>query len=287
MRRQGTEFGARYEHKPVTLEQISEIEREVQLRLHAKRAGLELRPKEPEAFNDLYEPSWKEFCAVWKKHPAEVRKFNVVFATGPMTCRADSVCVDLFVRNQGHFGEPIEKEIQLSGFNIYEGDFKKFRHICEKILGITRAPAHGFDILHRRLVERVETAISNPSLRAVVHGALSHYDYDGAIRSAMVLVEDQLRQQCLANGGSAAATQTGADLAGTAYHPNNGCLNPPWPIATSAHDGAHLIFRGFFMYLRNAWGHNTVVMGADESAVFDCLAMCQFLLVVVSMSTKR
>jgi hypothetical protein len=287
MRRHGTEFRARYEHTPVSLEQIKAIEREVDLKLRANLAELELRPKKPEAFKDLYGPSWKEFCGVWQKFPAEVRKFHVVFATGPMTCRADSVCVDLFVRNQGHFGEPNEKEIELSGFNIREGDFKTFCQICESILGIKRAPAHGFDIPHRRLLEQVEAAISNASLRSVVNGPLSHKDYDGAIRSAMVVVEDQLRQKCLANGGSAAATQTGADLAGTAYHTSNGCLNPPWPIATSAHDGAHLVFRGFFMYLRNAWGHNTVVMGGDESAVLDCLATCQFLLVVISRSTKR
>jgi hypothetical protein len=287
MQRQGTEFRRRYEHTPVTLDHILEIQRAVESRLHAKLAELELRPKEPAGFDDLFGPSWSNFCAVWQRHPTEIRKFNVVFASGKMTCRADSVCVDLFVRNQGHHGEASVKEIALFGFNITEGDFKTFCSICENILGLVRAPASGFDLPHARLLEKYELAITHTSLRAVVHGALAHKDYDGAIRSALVLVEDELRKQCLANGGSAAAGQTGADLAATAYHPAQGCMNPPWPIATSANEGAHLMFRGVVMYLRNAWGHNTTVMGSDESGVFDCLATCQFLLTVIARSTKR
>ncbi len=72
-----------------------------------------------------------------------------------------------------------------------------------------------------------------------------------------------------------------------AYHRDQGCLTPPWPLATEANTGAQLMFQGFFMYMRNAYMHHSVVMGTDESAVYDLLATCEFLLKVIDSSTKR
>ena len=287
MNRDCTQFDRRYEHVSVSLEQITAIEAETKLRLKAGIASLEIRPKTPPAFKDSFAATWKDFTNIWKNYPKEIRKFDVVFSGEKFTRRADTVCVELFVRNQGHYGEAHEKEIILRGYNCYKHDFEVFCSICEKQLNLNKAPKRGFDMQHGRLIEQVESMIESPALATAIKGALAHKNYDEAIRSAMVMVEDELRKKCLSVGASGAAGQTGADLAKTAYHDASGCLIPPWPIATSALDGAHLLFRGFFLYLRNAWGHSSVVMGSDHSAVTDCIAACQFFLKVIDKSTKR
>ena len=95
------------------------------------------------------------------------------------------------------------------------------------------------------------------------------------------------KEKCLAAGRNEAQHKTGADLAIIAFNKQNGCLNPPWPIATEAQQGVQLMFQGFFMYLRNAFAHNVVVMGEDKSSVFECISTCEFLLNIIEKSTVR
>jgi hypothetical protein len=288
MTRDYTKHECRYEHVTVSLEQIQQIEKETHLRLGASIVSLSIRPKKPAAFEDKYGMNWKEFAGIWAKFPTEVRKYEAVFSREKLTSLSKTVCVQLFVRNQGHLGEPDQKEIILSGYNCHEHDFKVFCKICETLLALKRAPSKpGFNMSHNRLVERVEAIVETPSLLNCIKGPLQASDYDGAIRAAIVLVEDELRKKCLAMGRVEAAAQTGADLSVTAFVEKSGCLNPPWPIATQAREGAHLLFRGFFLYLRNAWGHTSIVVGKDETMVAEHIALCQYLLKVIDKSTKR
>lgn len=59
------------------------------------------------------------------------------------------------------------------------------------------------------------------------------------------IVETKLREKCLAAGSNEAQQKTGADWAVLAFNKQNGCLNPPWPIATEAHQGVQLMFQVF------------------------------------------
>ena len=150
------------------------------------------------------------------------------------------------------------------------------------------APRNGpTDDEHGFLIDRLATSIRHPALAQAIRGPLSAKDYDGAVRAATVQVETELRQRCLAVGRAEAQGQTGSDLATTAFSDKAGCLNPPWPVATQARESAHLAFRGFFLYLRNAWGHNATVIGSDPSGVAETIEHCQYLLQVIRDSTIR
>jgi hypothetical protein len=280
-------FSQRYEHVPISLEQIQSIEGELKLRYSLQIAGLELRFRNPRPIDDVYAPKWPQFSQLWIKYPEHIRKFSVTFSAEKVNSRADAVCVDIFVRNQGHFGEAHEKEIILSSHNCEKYDFEAFCAICEKALFLRKAPASGYDMPHGRLMDRIHSSVDHPVLLNSIRGPLSSKDYDGAIRSATVLVEDILRKRCLAEGRVDASTQTGADLAVTAFSGMTACLTPPWPLATQARDGAHLILRGFFLYIRNAWGHNAVVSGSDGTMVVDHILLCQYLLKMIENSSKR
>ena len=130
-------------------------------------------------------------------------------------------------------------------------------------------------------------AIRNPDLAASVSGALATRRYEEAMQNAVILVESKLRDKCVWAGRNDAKTVTGNDLAVIAYHPDTGCLRPPWPVAANAEQGAMQLFMGFIQYLRNAFGHNAVVMGGDKSSVSELLAFCEFLLRIIEKSTKR
>lgn len=278
-----------YQHTAVSTTQIRQIEKELLLRLNAGIESVEVRPRRPEAFRDQFGASWKEFEAIATRHAAEIRKYYVVFMTEKkFTNRAECVCLDLFVRNQGHFGEPEPKEIILSGYNCHKTDFQTYCQIAEKILFLVPAPSSGpTSAEHGFLVDRLAVSIRHPALANAIKGPLSHQDYDGAVRAATVLVEHELRQRCLAAGREEAAAQTGADLSVTAFNDKNGCLTPPWPVASQAHEGAHLVFRGFFLHLRNAWGHNAIILGSNAAGFAETIEFCQYLLHVVAASAIR
>ncbi len=283
-----TEYRKRYQHTAVNLEKLQRLEQEMALRLKVGIASIEVRPRQPEAFQDEFGTTLRKFAAIAQEHEREIRKFYVVFSADKFTNRAACVCLDLLVRNQGHFGEPEPKEIVLAGFNCYKHDFEAYCRIAEEILGLIRAPSKGStNDSHGFLVDRLAVSIENQALANVIRGPLSTKDYDGAVRAAIVLVEHELRARCVAAGRSESRMQSGSDLAITAFNEKTGCLIPPWSVSAQANEGVHLAFRGFFLHLRNAWGHNATVAGPDASGVDMLIEHCQYLLHLIGQSKNR
>ncbi len=134
---------------------------------------------------------------------------------------------------------------------------------------------------------RYEVAIVNPELRKQINAAMKAGNYDTAIRTAAILVETKLRATCLKHGCTTAKAASGAKLADLAYEPLRGCLEPPYALATQARKGAQELLRGFFEYIRNAFGHNTTVVSTNARNVVELIALCEALLMMIRASTKR
>jgi len=137
------------------------------------------------------------------------------------------------------------------------------------------------------VLARYKTSIHYAELRKQVDASMVAHSYDPAVSSATVLVESALRKACLKNGCSEAQFASGAELAKLAYHPSDGCLTPPYPVSKEANDGAFHLFRGFFLYLRNAFLHNATVMSTNGRYSVDFLALCQTLLVIINGSRRK
>lgn len=124
MHRDYLSYKQRYRHTTVLPAQIRLIEAELLLRLNAGIESVEVRPGKPPAFKDEFGASWKRFEAILAAHGPAIRKFAVLFMTEKnFTNRADCVCLDLFVRNQGHFGEPEPREIYSFGLQLLSQGF--------------------------------------------------------------------------------------------------------------------------------------------------------------------
>lgn len=124
-------------------------------------------------------------------------------------------------------------------------------------------------------------------LANLIDSDMKSRQFDAAVRAAAILVETRLKAKCISAGAQDAAGLSGVGLVGRAFHKDNGCLTPPWPIATEVIDGAHQLFRGFVLYVRNATAHNTEFMGKDLSAAIDLLMLCQSLLRIIDASKNR
>ena len=134
---------------------------------------------------------------------------------------------------------------------------------------------------------RYDTAIVHPELRKQIDAAMKEGSYDTAVRTAAILVETKLRGTCLKHGCTTAKSAAGAKLADLAYEPSQGCLEPPYALAIQARKGAQELFRGFFRYIRNAFGHNAIVVSTNARNVVELVALCEALLMIIRASKKR
>ncbi len=243
----------------------------------------------PEVFKWDLSPSWTKFNDLWGKHRGSFRRFTFYFYGGK---RSDSSSIDriqfgLQVVMRRKFGAEADRRIRLSGIGCERSDYERFVGIATSVLHLRKAPPAGMDWDDVALDERVSAGIINADLVDAISGALGARRYEEAMQNAVILVESKLREKCLSAGGDDAQNATGNNLAVIAYHPDTGCLRPPWPVAVNADQGVMQLFMGFIQYLRNAFGHNALVMGGDKSSVFELLAFCEFLLAIIEKSTKR
>jgi hypothetical protein len=291
MRREVPIYSARFAYRDITLEDLKDLGAEVKKRFRANMHCHEVKAVEPQVFDQTFGISWWRFSALYKKYKATFRRYGFYFYPGMRSGAAPITRVqfELHVVMRSKYGDKddAERAIGLSGLGCYRGDFDEFVRIATHILHLEESLPSGADFEHESIIARWDCAVRDPELRMATEAPIRAKQYDDALRSAVVLVETKLRKKCLGVGAAVPKGKTGKDLAPIAYHPATGCLEAPWPIAAKAAEGAQLLFMGFMQYLRNAFVHNTVVMGTDKSAVFEALACCEFLIKVIDKSVKR
>lgn len=233
--------------------------------------------------------TFSEFADMLARQPERVESIAIYFALDDM--RGDAIvahmCWSIHQTFSPNYARDATPTLELQSHASSRDNFDAFVSAATKVLGTQAIAAHGLTLDDTRLRERFLSRWVDPDLLAHTSGAVAARQYDVAIKAAIGVVETRLRARCVAAGRVDAKKLGGADLAVEAFHKDKGCLNPPWPVATEAATGAQLLFQGFFLYLRNAFAHHSVVMGADASAVYDALAACEFLLKVIEKSTLR
>lgn len=293
MRRDVPRYSETFVYKEITLADLKALEVAVQHRFGANMHCAEFKAVEPQRIKQTFGATWKEFERVFQEHLPELRRYTFYFYPGKAdTGRArDRVQFELAVVRRSKFGDVDEaaRRITLDGLGCYQHDFDEFVATATHALGLQRpplAPPAGMDWDDVAIKERSQS-IRNPDLKNAVAGAMSGCRYEQAMQNAVILVESMLRHKCMIAGRSEAQVATGSELAVIAYHPDTGCLRPPWSVATNATQGAMQLFMGFVLYLRNAFGHHSVVMGGDKSCVMELLGFCEFLLAVIHKSDLR
>jgi Protein of unknown function (Hypoth_ymh) len=228
------------------------------------------------------------YAELFATKPELVKNVRAYFAREDMRDSAPSAhdCFYLEQHQESSYGLEGPR-LEVGAFGVRPESFELFVSIVEGVLPTQRVAAHGLTLDDTRLRERFRSRWVDPDLMSHTSGAISARQYDVAVKAAIGVVETRLRAKCVAAGRAGAQALSGMDLAIEAFHKDRGCLVPPWPVATEAQAGAQLMFQGFFLYLRNAFAHHSVVMGNDTTSVYDVLAMCEFLLKVIDKSTVR
>lgn len=276
-----------YKYRDVTWTELTDLILAIREDTHHSVTFSEIRPfrKRP-AFDDEWGPKPAKFESIFKKHQREIRKFSLTLSRNNRPSKVSSR-IDLTFRIKEN-ADQIEQtynypSIELLNFDGRDYDFENVRRLLEKRLSLEFSERQ----IRDDLIMRYKASIGHSELRGRIDAAMQSHQYDLALSGAAILVESSLRDACLKHGCSAAVTATGADLSVLAFHSSQGCLIPPYPIATQANHGAFLLFQGFFLYIRNAYMHNSKVMGDDKKYVIEFLAICDSLLTIISGSTKR
>lgn len=277
----------KYEYKEIVWDDIIRLKDAIEEDTKHSFKPDQIRPfrKKP-AFDDKFGPKFPQFEEMFKKYQGQIRKFGFELSriVGPNK-NVNRAIITFRIK------ENIDQElptynypsIELLNYEAEDGDFENIRHTLEKVLKIKLPPPDPKE----ELLGRYNASIRHPELRKQTCSAMRDHHYDLALSGASILVESVLKRACLKYGRSKAKFATGAELAQIAYHPKDGCMTPPYPLAAEANEGAFQLFRGFFFYLRNAYLHNATVMGDDRRYAVEFLALCETLLMIIEGSTSR
>jgi hypothetical protein len=291
MHRDIPSYEQRFGYREIGLADLEKFGAAVKTRFGAEMHCAGVKAVEPQAFPQEFGATPKRFRRLFETHLASLRKYTFYFYPGKYDGKAPDTRVqfEMEVVRRSKFGDQDEAErgIRLGGLGCYAHDFEAFVKVAVQTLGLQKAPPVGMHWDDVAIRDRARLAIKNSDLADAISATLAARRYEEAMQSAVILVESKLRDKCVWAGKKDAQNATGSDLAKIAFHDEQGCLRPPWPVAAQAEQGAMLLFTGFFLYLRNAFGHNAVVMGGDKSGIFELLAFCEFLLMIIDKSTKR
>jgi len=275
---------------PIDLDEIKKLETEFRNRLNFVMKPDDVRPfrirpdfKDEIGIKGL---SWDKFREVFIRYQSKIRKYS--FALGEQNQRNSfrkKYEITIRIKENAYETTPHSRYPSIEILTWQEEDymFDRIRKVFEETWGLSFSEYQ----LQRDLVRRYSHSIANGELKDKVSKAMEHHDYDLAMSAASVFVETKLREKCLSVGAVLTKNQTGVDLAVASYHEEKGCLSPPFNVADKASHGVFLIFQGFFHYIRNAYGHNTVIMGNDRECIIEYLNFCETLLKIIETSRKR
>lgn len=283
-------YNLRCQYKEIKIEELIKYADKVNMRFGTNTLFEYVKSIEPQVFNSEHRITTKRFLKLVQKYHKSLRKYTIVFQGEHFKgyCYAH-LGIKVILRSK--YGDKDdkddkEKSVEITGYGCNEYSFNAFVDFTLEELQLKKLH-ETTDSKGKSIISRYDASILNPEILHLANPSIRSGHYDSALKLVISLVETKLREKCLAAGRNEAQQKTGADLAVLAFNKQNGCLNPPWPIATEAHQGVQLMFQGFFMYLRNAFAHNVVVMGEDNSSVFECISTCEFLLKIIEKSTVR
>lgn len=283
-----------YLHKDVSFDDFMRLKEAIKEDTGHSFEPDEIRPfrKKP-SFDDEHGPSANKFEKIFQEHKGQIRKFGFMISR---PCRAEKCksrivltfrikeYADKDARNDNHY-----PSIKLYNYDAENYHFQKVRSTIEEVLNLKQPVQPAPDPPSQRdmLLARYDSSIRHSKLRKQTDAAMRGHRYDVAVNAAATLVETTLKNACIKYGCVKAKSATGSDLAEFAYHDKNGCMIPPYPVAKTANEGAFHLFRGFFLYVRNAFSHNAKVMGDNGRYAVDFLALCETLLVIIDGSKQR
>ncbi len=280
-------YNLRCQYKEIKIEELVKYADKVNIRFGTNTLLEYVKSIEPQVFDSEYRISVKKFLKLVQKYHKSLRKYTIIFQGEYFkgNCYA-YLGIKVILRSKYGDKDDKEKCVEITGYGCRESSFNEFVDFTIEELQLKKF-YETTDSESKSIIDRYDASIINPDILYLLNPLIRAGHYDSALKLVVSLVETKLKEKCLAAGRNEAQHKTGADLAVLAFNKQNGCLNPPWPIATEAHQGVQLMFQGFFIYLRNAFAHNVVVMGEDNSSVFECISTCEFLLNIIEKSTVR
>ncbi len=280
-------YNLKCHYKEIGTEELIKYADKVNIRLGTDTVFEFVKSIVPQVFDSKCRITFKEFLKITRKHHESLRKYTILFL-GEHYKGGAYASLGLTVTLRSKYGDKDDKEkcIEIIGYGCPEYSFNEFVDFTIQELQLKKFHETN-DLKDKNIIHRYDSSVLNPEILHLANPSIRSGHYDSALKLIISLVETKLKEKCLAAGRNEAQHKTGADLAIIAFNKQNGCLNPPWPIATEAHQGVQLMFQGFFMYLRNAFAHNVIVMGEDNSSVFECISTCEFLLKIIEKSTVR
>ncbi|MCK4628283.1 MAG: hypothetical protein KAT56_04730 [Sedimentisphaerales bacterium] len=283
--------GYYYNLIPINLDDIKKLETEFRDRLDIKMMPYDVRPfRIRPDFKDTKVSeeglSWDKFVEVFVRYQNKIRKYTFALTEQKqrnITGRKYEITIRIKENAYETTPHSYYPSIEILAWQEEDCKFDRIRKVFEETWGLSFSEYQ----LQIDLLSRYSHSIKNEELKDKISKAMVHHDYDLAMSAASVFVETKLREKCLSVGAALTKNQTGVDLATASYHEDKGCLSPPFNIADRASQGVLLIFQGFFHYIRNAYGHNTVIMGNDRECIIEYLNFCETLLKIIETSTKR
>ncbi len=280
-------YNIRCQYKDIGIEYLVKYADKVNTRFGTNTLFESVKSIVPQVFDSEHRITVQKFLKLIQKHYKSLRKYHIRFLGEHF--KGDSyayIGLNVTLRSKYRDKDDKEKCIEITGYGCHEYSFKEFVDFTLEELQLKKFH-ETTDSKCKSIIDRNDASILNPDILHLTNPSIRAGHYDSALKLVISLVEAKLKEKCLAAGKTEAQYKTGADLAVLAFNKQNGCLNPPWPIATEAHQGVQLMFQGFFLYLRNAFAHNVIVMGEDDISVFECISTCEFLLNIIEKSTVR
>ena len=291
MWRANTSFNRKYAFRYLSTDELKQFIKVVEERFNVCAFGYSLKSVRPDKFKKQnHNFAVDEVFTAISDYPDYVRVYDIQFCSenikGDALSKHVTLGIDVVCRSKFGNNDENERVISLSGLNCAERDFNYFCSACDEVLDLSIYLPPGKDIHDLLLAGFLSSDYLSSDIKTLISGAVTTGQYDLAIKALAGVVESCLRDKLLDLGVAEAETKAGTELAKIAYHESSGQLMPPWPKATESAQGCHLMFNGFFQWIRNGFHHHSTVLETKEG-VLELIQLCNSLVKIVELSTKR
>ena len=286
-----SEFTVKYSFRYLSIDELKRFIEVVEERFNVRAFGFSLKSVRPEQFKRQdHNFSVENIFDAINEYPEHVRLYDIRFCSQNIKGQALIKFISLGIRVvcRSKFGNSDENErvIELNGLNCTNGDFNYFCKACDEVLHLSPYFPPGKD-KHDLLIEGfLESEFLLPEVKTLILGAVTTGQYDLAIKALSGVVESNLRDKLIDIGVTEAETKAGTELANIAYNKSTGRLMPPWPKAIESVQGCHIVFNGFFQWIRNGFHHHAEVVETNEG-VLELIQLCNSLIKIIELSTIR
>ncbi len=290
MRRGNSSFSESFAYIPLSVSELKQIVKLVELRFNVRAFGFSLKSVRPERFGDSHNFDVKKIYDAIEQSPDIIRGYSIKFCSQNIKGRAlmDFVTLGIGVGMRSKFGDNDEhsKGISLQGLNCTERDFAYFKKAVCEVVKLEKYYAPGTDEYDDLLARFIKSDYIDNESRTLISGAISTRQYELAVKAISGLVESTLRDKLESLGVTEASSCAGTELSNLAFNRTKGHLSPPWSIAKESEQGAQQLFNGFFLWIRNGFHHQTEIF-ASKDGILQLLTLSCSLLRIINLSTKR